>query len=555
MIAAAASQDPNHTATIYVHGFEITGADRHGVFGEGIHESLADSVAVLVGLPTSGDSIGPLPPNVVVGTTYYGDMPPPYYTAADLAELDRTTTIWGGGVPRYAYIVAKYARHVLERSGAQQVNFVSASFGSLVVRWLIEKNVDGLAQDGRIARWLTIEGVLGGNWPASHEELVDLLSIFQPAPIDVRHMSYGWIEANLHNPRTDADSPYYAGIMIGQIGSTDDSYQSAALRNAMLAYGDYQPNDGVQALPDTYFHGVAEPARLLGMPPTFGVFHATHLGIAGSRAAWAQAATFLVAARRVTVTMVDARVVKLREPQLPWWDWRPAEVLLESRVYSATAQARWGIAEPLSAHVKEGAAAPLRRYTTAGETQQFQYVIFDDLVLPDETRLRVDLRAVEVDYDLRYGVVETIQTPYYDDMGGGTVVISTVQQGTYAFAAPDWSCTLSVSVFDYPFAPLTGVLDAGAMRSPGALAVSPNPFRANVRIAASASGPAAANERATLEIADVSGRVVRRLEGDLQTVFVWDGRDARGRFLPSGVYLHRIVSPRGIGYGRSCFIR
>ena len=554
----AASHDPNRTATIYVHGFDRSGADRHGIYGGDIHEPVADSVAALLGLPTSTDSLGPLQSNVVAGTTYYGDLPPSYYSAADLAEIGQLTAQWGGGVPRYAYIVARYARHILERSGADQVNFVSASFGSLIVRWLIEKNVAGLAGEGRVARWLTVEGLVAGNWEASHPDLVNLLDIVAPEPIDVRHMAYGWIESNLHAPRLEADSPYYGGILIGQVGSTDDSGNSGVLRDAMLAYNDYQPNDGVQALPDTRFQNVTAQSRFSGLPPTFGVFHADHLGLQDWRSAWAEAATFITASRRVTVTMTSARVSNLHEVHLPFWNWLPAEVLFESRAYSPVAQTRWGITQPLSAYVKEGAAIPMRRYNTAGENQQFQYVLFDDLVLPGETQLRLDLRGVEVDFDPRYGVFETVQTPYYDDMGGGTVLVSTLQPGSYSFAVADWSCQLSVNVFDYPFAPLVGVQDPGP-RAPveraGALTISPNPFRSAVRITASALASDPPEGAATLVIMDMTGRVVRRVAGDVRAGFEWDGRDASGRLLPPGIYLHRLVTLRGIWHGRSCLLR
>src|SRR6185436_3040213 len=116
-------------------------------------------------------------------------------------EVEGVTSEWGGGVPRYAAIVARYARHVMEESGATQVNFVSASFGSLIVRWLIEKDVGGLAGEGRIARWLSAEGLLAGNWAASQDDLVGILDAVEPQPIDVEHMSYDWVATHLHSPR------------------------------------------------------------------------------------------------------------------------------------------------------------------------------------------------------------------------------------------------------------------------------------------------------------------------------------------------------------------
>jgi hypothetical protein len=551
--AATAAPDPPRAATIYVHGFELTGADRRGAFGDDVHEAVAESVAALAGLPSAHDGTGPLPSGVVAGTTYYGDRPPSYYSDADRAELDRITAEWGGGVPRYAFIVARHARDVLERSGARQVNFVSASFGSLIVRWLIEKNVGGLAGEGRIARWLTIEGVVAGNWAASREDLVRLLSFVAPEPVDVRHMSYGWIETHLHAPRTEADSPYYAGILIGQTGSTDDGGAGAPLRDAMLLSGEYQTNDGVQALPDAWFQGITAASRFAGMPPTRALFHTDHLGIKDERGAWAEAATFLTATRRVTVTMTSARVSSLHEVQLPFWDWTPAEVLFESRVFSPAAAARWAVTGPLCARVKEGAAAPLERFRSRGETRSFQHELFDDLVLPEETELRLDLRAAEVDCDPRYGVFETAQLPSYDDMGGGTLRVSTREPGSYTFASGDWSCEVSVGIFDYPAAPPVGVPDA----PPGPpeivpLAIAPNPSRSVVRIVAPTAGP---TEVATLEVMDVSGRILQRIAGSPGAVFEWNGRDRDGRALDAGIYCYRVVTPRRTWFGRSVLLR
>ena len=219
---AWASHDPNRTATIYVDGFHPEGAARTGVYGAETADPLLDRIAALMDFPTSSQPGALLLPNVITTAPYYGDTPPDYYTAQDVADVDAITQAWGGGVPRYALIVAKYSRHVLDLSGADQVNFVSASFGSLIVRWLIEKNVEGLAGDGRIARWLTIEGLVAGSWAASQEDLVGLMEFVQAPSVDVGQMRYAWVEQNLHTPRTQTDNLLFAGILIGQFGSTED---------------------------------------------------------------------------------------------------------------------------------------------------------------------------------------------------------------------------------------------------------------------------------------------------------------------------------------------
>ena len=143
------THDPNVTVTIFVHGFSSDGASSEGVFGIDDTDPLLITMGQMAGLPAFDGSTPPSAPNVIAATRYYGDTPPPYYSAQDHAELAAVTAAWGGGYPRYALIVAKYARDLMERTGAQQVNFVSASGGTLVTRWLIEKDSDGLAGDGQ----------------------------------------------------------------------------------------------------------------------------------------------------------------------------------------------------------------------------------------------------------------------------------------------------------------------------------------------------------------------------------------------------------------------
>jgi hypothetical protein len=221
-VAANASHDPARTATIFVQGFEPDGTERHGVFGDDIERPLVTQAATLFGMPTTSTPGGALQRNVLAVTNYYGDTPPSYYSASDRNAIAAVTTQWGGGVPRYAFIIARYAQYVMERSGAEQVNFVSASFGSLITRWLIEKDVGGLASSGKIARWMSAEGVLCGNWAASHSDLVDLWGRLGASTLDIHHMDYSWVETNLHSPRRQADSPWYGQILIGEIGSTND---------------------------------------------------------------------------------------------------------------------------------------------------------------------------------------------------------------------------------------------------------------------------------------------------------------------------------------------
>jgi hypothetical protein len=339
-------------------------------------------------------------------------------------------------------------------------------------------------------------------------------------------------------------------ILVGEIVSTDDGYDNGALSALMSSYGEWQPNDGVQAVADARFQTITSRSRLAGLPPTLSFFHSDHLSLKGNRSAWAQAAAFITQRRRVTITMTSAKVTDLHEVHSWLWDWRPAEVVLESRVASPAIEARWGAPGPACTIEKEGAIGPLRRYNSDGETQSFSHVIFDDMVLAEETNLRLTLHAEEIDYDWRYGVLETAQLPYYDDLGSGTLLVSTTTPGTYAFQAASWSCALSVTLHDYPFSSSVGVTDRSAPISVPMMRAFPNPHGSAVRIALeglSASAPSAA----TLDIADVEGRRIRRISGDARIGFVWDGRDDHGIPSRPGVYLLRVTTPEGSWTGKT----
>ncbi len=453
--AAAQSHDPNRTATIYVHGIQPGGSLDEGVYGADSVEPEIERLAELLGLPTTNDPGAPLAPNVIAATAFYGDTPPDYYTPQDVADVAAVTALYGGGMPRYATIVAKYARHLMERSGARQVNIVSASLGSLVARWLIEKDVEGLASAGRIARWMSLEGVVAGNWAVSRDELAEVWELLEAATVDLAQMRYDWIEANLHAPAGEADNPLLSGILLGQTGSTDDSGIGALLTGAMLLWGEFQPNDGLQGTLDSFYHSVSPRARFLGRPPARGLHHVTHFELRDHAPAFVQAAAFLTQRRRVTVTVTRARVADLHEPDHLFWDWRPAEVVIGSRVRSPEARRRWGVSEPIASRHRDGATSPIVLYGQAGEDQELEQVIFDEFVFEGEAALELELWAEEIDWDLRYGVLEPLGQSG-DALGSVTIDVPVTRSGACTFAAAHWNGAVEVEVYDYPFARLGG---------------------------------------------------------------------------------------------------
>ena len=222
--------NPNNTVTVYVHGFSGHGAGKTGkVYGADEYESFMNDIPTFLGLPTINNPKDENKTNVFAATGYYGDTPPSYYTKQDIEDVKKVTEEFGGGIPRYALILAKYSRHLMQRTGAKQVNYVSGSMGALVTRYLIEKNLEGLAGKKKIARWLTLEGVVNGNYAASNNDLLKIVKLFEQPNIDVDHMSSEWIENNLATGRKIATSPYYKDILIGHETSTKDDLKEHAL--------------------------------------------------------------------------------------------------------------------------------------------------------------------------------------------------------------------------------------------------------------------------------------------------------------------------------------
>ena len=452
------THNPNTTATIVIHGFDPDGANQEGIFGEDVlDEILLQQVGDFAGLPVNDGSTS-LPPNVIATTTYYGDTPPSYYSAQDIAELNAVTKQYGGGIPRYALIIAKYARHVMDRSGASQVNIVSASLGSFVGRWMIEKDSDSLVSQSKVARWLSLEGVLCGNWAASNELVQDLWDDFGTPSIDVEHMKYEWIEANLHSPRREADNPLLSEILIGMEMSSRDTAGDGTLTDIMLLEGDFHANDGVVTVDDSYFASMSEQSKFFGLPTTHSWMHVNHYELKDYQPAMMQIANFLTQRRRATLTITRLQVTDPDEPDDFWYDQMPAEIVLDSNVFSTLAQEMYGITEAVCTRGYEGVSSPIYEYQEHGEEQTLQHIVFDDFISESEELLAVDVGCFEIDWNEKYDVFELFE----DDSSLGStsinVNVSSPGTSTQEFSTSNYNGTLTIEVIDYPFEVLDGPL-------------------------------------------------------------------------------------------------
>jgi len=370
---------PTKTVTIYIHGYSKDGYNRSGVYGDINQDTVVDNLSYLTNLPTI-ENFDENSTHILAVATYYGDQAPAYYTQKDLDDIDNITKIYGGGIPRYATIMAKFAKHVLDITKADNLNIVSASMGSLVTRWLIEKDVENLATQKKIKRWLSIEGVIRGNYAASNDILMDMIDPIMKQHIDTKHMDYDWI--NSHLDGTGATNPNYKDIKMGFMSSTHD--KDGALDTFLTINGQLQPNDGVQLLRDTYF------SETPNHTPTYTRYYQDHLGIKDDKGAWAQAATFLTSKRRVKITLLDAEISNLHEHINKYFNKR-AEIVFQSEVFSPKIYETFGVDDAISERMVAGGALNLIKYKRKNETKIVNQTIFNDYVLDDESLGTVEL--------------------------------------------------------------------------------------------------------------------------------------------------------------------
>jgi len=449
------SHDPNLTATIVLHGFDPDGASHEGVFGADLLDDPLIAQVAEVALLPANDGSASLPTNVVATTSYYGSTPPSYYTAQDIAELNAVTKQYGGGIPRYALIIAKYANHIMDRSGAQQVNLVSASMGSFVARWMIEKDSDDLASSGIIARWLSLEGVLCGNWVASNESIADLWDQFGTPTIDVEQMHYNWVEENVHSPRTEADNPLYGDILIGMEMSSRDTAGGGNLSTFMLLEDDFHANDGVVTIDDSHFAMMSPQSKFQGLGTTQSWMHVNHYELKEYEPAMVQIANFLTRSRRVVVKVIRLQVTNTEEPDDFWWDWTPAEIVIESDVYSPRAEKIWGITESFCTRGVEGVSSPIYEFDGDGDELYLNHILFDEFITNGESSLEIQLGAFEIDWSEKYDIFEPLDGDG-NDLGSMMVSIPIGNEGTVTqeFAHSNFNGTIEIQVIDYPFATL-----------------------------------------------------------------------------------------------------
>ncbi|MCF6244484.1 MAG: hypothetical protein L3J43_05555 [Sulfurovum sp.] len=405
---------------IYIHGYNQEGEKQTDTYGKSESDKVLSNIAQSTGYATMENYEIEVEKDIIVMTDYYGSTPPDYYTTQDIIEVENAEK----GIPRYALIVAKYIKNIQKVTGAQSINIISASMGTLVSRYLIEKDLENISSDKKIKKWLSFEGVVKGNVAGSKTNLVHLLDVIKPQPAEVAQMHYDWVKENL-----DENSSYYKNIQIAFESSTRDDLNKGAITGVLLLDGKNPANDGVQAVNDTFFEN----------PHSHVLFHENHRSLTDNMAVWGFAATFLISKKHVRITLLDARVNDLHE----LFGGR-SEIVFESSVHSLKAQEKWNFTNAIDERMLDSGYLKLYKYANTAEAKELNQVLFSSYVLDDENELILEITPYELDFDKRYKLVE-ISNKSHESLGTGRLDVP-VKNGIYEINGADWSGRVKVEV-------------------------------------------------------------------------------------------------------------
>jgi len=429
--------------TIYVHGYRKTGYKNDQTYGNLYHNTFKRELIKFTGADTFDDYNKETFKHIVSAVDFYGKEAPNYYSQQDAEDVEAITKKYGGGIPRYALIVAKFAKFILKRTEAEKVNIVSVSMGSLVTRWMIEKDVEGLASDEKIAKWMTVEGVIRGNYALSNVSNDSLLNLFFENSPDTDHMKYKWIEKNLAPQRHILKSPSYKNILVGQISLTDGSKNNSLLKYILPFYGGFQPNDGFQLLKDTYFESVDKGNKQV---LSHTLIHHDHVDIKHSYGVFATISSFLEEKKRVRITLVDATVNDIHEEITS--SNVGSEIIFESYIFSPEAKKEWDLEKAIDERVYESGALKIYNYSANGQTYALNQILFDNFVLSTESKLNIKLKGYEIDSSKLYHIKEVNRESKIESLGEGEKTVE-LKNGVYEVDGVDWSGHVKVEVIDF----------------------------------------------------------------------------------------------------------
>jgi hypothetical protein len=446
-VAQAVNYNPATTLTVYIHGFDADGPTSTWLAGDDSPNSDAcgmwndvQRLAPLLGAPTWQQN--PTAPNCVCAATYYGSTLPTWYTAQDIAD---DNAFGDNVVPKYALREAKYIRHCLNRApGATSVHVMSASFGSLIARYMIEHNVLNLCSDGLISRWSPVVGVLRGNWLASTGSNLYLLALGQIFGVDhaddpdIPQMNYSWVDANISAHDT-LNSPYFGPMVFNQFTATDDDagYITDANNNA---------NDNMNMNTDEYFAGYTTAAALHPatdatlLMPGLAYYRNYHTGVRDNSAMWASLVAAAQSNKRVTIRL--SRLMAKGEDGFPY---NNKQWVYHATVYSPRSAVLYGNTRPVSDLAWEDGVSP-KFSIGQDETINPNTAVFDMIVPPGETQLQLTFTLETLENQYTYYNVLRIGYGGNSEEGTFTLTIPTTQNSMVTVSNGNLEADLSTSI-------------------------------------------------------------------------------------------------------------
>jgi hypothetical protein len=456
----------NTTITVWVHGFANNGpAELEKMVYGGLNgcSDLGRAAQAFGENRPCGDVPGnETLPNQIVGVEYYGDVPPTWMTPKDILEVESFPYSGGPlGLQRYGLIVAKFIKWRMQLSGATHVNIACHSMGCLISRYIIENDIEQLASQNKIVRWITSAGVVAG---ARLSRLYDNPTIRQYSgtiglevsdfilmnPDYVRDTAAAW-DHQLY----EGNSPLFKDMLIHHGGATDPRIP-VALNYRLLdtSNPDDEPNDGIMFTFDEFFHKQSPAASRT--TPSGEVLSATHsytyvwhsaLPDTDSFGTTAVAAAFH--RRKVFVTLKSFTMKKTREYVFPW----NGEAGVEPNDISVETEVRYdpytvpAIGKPVLVHEDKVAYRSADLFpATAGTPLNPGLVLYEGPVFDAQTSFRLKATIVEVDAYPRFKIAEDLTDPS-DDLVGLDQVITLQDQVLHI--ENDWAAAdLDVHVVD-----------------------------------------------------------------------------------------------------------
>lgn len=436
------------TITLYIHGYRQEGFKKDGDYGRGWYNTFYDNLKEFTQLPSIDyEDIKDFDKknfyNFLTSVDYYGQTMPSYYSQKDSDEVEAMSKKYNdGGVPRYALIVAKYIKYLLEETEAEKVNLISVSMGSFVTRWMIEKDLENLSSEKRIDKWISVEGVIRGNYALSQVSDNSIMNLFFTHSPETEQMKYQWIEENLNPNPNEMNSPYYNDILVGQISLTDGTRENSLLKYILPLYGGFQPNDGFQLLKDTYFDSVKNSIQT----PSHIILHGDHVDIKKNKGAFANISSFLKAKKRVRITLTNTTITDIHE-NISSRN-KGSEIVFESQIFSPKATEKWNIEESIDERVYDSGALKIYNYNEEGLTYTLNQTLFDSFVLNDEKELEIRIEGYEIDRaSSLYNINETNRVSKKESLGEAKETIP-LKNGEYNISAQDWSGKIKIEVLE-----------------------------------------------------------------------------------------------------------